>query len=40
MRLLIVDDEKITRNVLLNYIPWSEIGITKIEAAGGKVEEE
>ena len=34
MRLLIVDDEKITRNVLLNYIPWSEIGITKIEAAG------
>ena len=34
MQLLIVDDEKITRNVLLNYIPWSEIGITKIEAAG------
>lgn len=34
MRLLIVDDERITRNVLLNHIPWSEIGITKIETAG------
>ena len=33
MRLLIADDEKITRNVLMNYIPWSEMGITKIEQA-------
>lgn len=37
MRLLIVDDEKITRGVLTNYISWSELGISQIkEAKDGK----
>ena len=37
MRLLIVDDEKNTRNVLRNFIPWQELGIEEIrEAKNGK----
>jgi two-component system response regulator YesN len=33
IRLLIVDDEKITRDSLKLYIPWEEIGIDEVETA-------
>ncbi|MCX7709887.1 MAG: response regulator [Clostridia bacterium] len=33
LRLLIVDDEKMTRDILVNYIPWSSLGIDSVEEA-------
>lgn len=33
MRLLIVDDEERTRELLRNYLPWEEIGIDELETA-------
>lgn len=34
IKLLIVDDEKKTREGLLRYIPWSDLGIDSVECAG------
>lgn len=35
-KLLIVDDEKLTREILVNHIPWRELGISEVrEAANG-----
>lgn len=33
MKLLIVDDERRTRELLCNYIPWDTIGIDEVESA-------
>ncbi len=33
LKLLVVDDEKMTRDILVNYIPWKELGINIIEEA-------
>ncbi|MEZ0536387.1 response regulator [Caldicellulosiruptoraceae bacterium PP1] len=33
LNLLIVEDEDLTRDCLLNYIPWKEIGISEIKTA-------
>lgn len=33
MKLLIVDDESRTRDLLKQYIPWEEIGISQVESA-------
>ncbi|WP_127588882.1 response regulator transcription factor [Paenibacillus koleovorans] len=38
MNLLIVDDEKITRDTLWNFIPWRELGIKRIESARNGLE--
>jgi two-component system response regulator YesN len=36
LKALVVDDEDMTRDVLLNYLPWDEIGINKVlEANNG-----
>ena len=33
LKLLIVDDEKITRDSLKNFIPWSDLGINIVKTA-------
>ena len=33
MKLLLVDDEELTRNGLLNHIDWNSLGISEIRAA-------
>ena len=33
MKTLIVDDENLTRDILLNYIPWNKYGITDVKEA-------
>jgi len=38
MNLLIVDDEKMTRDTLTGYLPWSELGVDRIETAANGME--
>ena len=33
LKALVVDDEKMTRDVLVNYIPWKEFGVDTVEEA-------
>ena len=38
IQLLIVDDEKLTKEGLLNYIDWTSLGITQVRSASNGVE--
>ena len=38
MKLMIVDDETATRNGILKYVHWTELGIEQIKAAGSALE--
>ena len=38
MKLMVVDDETATRNGILKYVHWTELGIEQIKAAGSALE--